>query len=110
MEGTHMVARIASDRDEKDSLVGVGSIKLLDLLTNRYHAGVMQEGADGSIEVELPASSHFQAGQRVRFVAGAGQGVVRRNSMRRGFIAQVWDEYAENMRLRLVLLPESAVA
>ncbi len=69
-----MVARVISDRDERNSLTGSGSIKLLDLLTNRYHAGVMQEGADGSIEVELPASSHFQAGQRVRFVAGSGHG------------------------------------
>jgi len=60
-------------------------IKLLDLLTNRYHTGIVRGTSPSSLDVELPPSSRLAPGQRVRFIVG-DQPLVARNSMRRGFV------------------------
>ena len=84
-------------------------IKVLDLLTNRYHAGLVLESSDAGLEVEMPASSHLTAGQRVRFVVG-DEPLVARQSMRRGFVTQVFSDDCGQLSVRLALLPETAVA
>jgi hypothetical protein len=106
MEGTHMVASLEHDALKSPSV----SIKLLDLLTNRYHSGIVCEDRDGAMRVELPASSRFRAGQRVHFVVGGDHDLVRRHAMRRAFITQVSSLFADRLSVRLAPLPETAVA
>ncbi len=85
-------------------------IKLLDLLTNRYHVGVIRESSDGAMHVELAACSNFQAGQRVRFVVADDHAVVCRTKMQRACITQVSPHLADRMNVRIAVLPETAVA
>lgn len=91
---------------------GFGStpIKLLDLLTNRYYLGLVRQSGDGALHVEMAASSHFQAGQRVRFIVADDHEVVSRRTMQRACITQVSAHVADRMNVRLALLPETAVA
>ena len=93
------------------------SIKLLDLLTNRYHLGLIRESSDAGLQVELPASSpatRFHAGQRVRFIlAGEGAaegGLISKNDMHRAFITNVSPAPENRVDIRLAFLPETAVA
>src|SRR5438045_1109693 len=86
------------------------AIKLLDLLTNRYHTGVVQESSSTGLEVELPAASHLHAGQRVRYIVAGDEPLVARQSMQRGFITRVTSLEADRFSVRLALLPETAVA
>jgi hypothetical protein len=106
MEGTHMVAAQEPHAFSTPSV----SIKLLDLLTNRYHSGIVREDQDGAMQVELSATSRFHAGQRVHFVVAGDHDVVRRHSMRRAFITQVSLLFADRLSVRLSPLPETAVA
>lgn len=102
-----MVAQAAPFVSESDSS---SAIKLLDLLTNRYHVGIVRESSDAGFDVELPASARFHAGQRVRFILAGGQAIVAKQSMHRGFITQVSSEYSDRLNVRLARLPETAVA
>jgi hypothetical protein len=86
------------------------SIKLLDLLTNRYHTGIVRETSPAAMQVELPASSHLHAGQRVRFALADAQPLVSRSTMRRAFITNVSPEHTNRLHVHLTLLPESALA
>jgi hypothetical protein len=86
------------------------AIKLLDLLTNRYHVGIVRETTDAGLNVELPATSHFQPGQRVRFIVAGDQPIVARHDMQRGFITQVTSDFSDRLTIRLAFLPETAVA
>jgi hypothetical protein len=82
------------------------SIKLLDLLTNRYHVGVVRESSDEQMCVDVPAGTHFHAGQRVRFVV-AGEalngGVVRRHLMHRAFVTNVLSSRQDQLRIQLAI-------
>jgi hypothetical protein len=84
------------------------SIKVLDLLTNRYHLGVIRESSAAAMRVELPASSHFHAGQRVRFIVGSHQPLVSRTEMQRAFVTNVSPPSANRQSIRLALLTEAA--
>jgi hypothetical protein len=106
MEGTHMVAQAEHEILTSPSV----SIKLLDLLTNRYHSGIVREDRDGAMRVELPASARFRAGQRVHFVVAGDHSVVRRHAMRRAFVTQVSSLFADRLSVKLSPLPETAVA
>ena len=88
-------------------------IKLLDLLTNRYHLGIVRESSDAALNVELPASSHLHAGQRVRFIIAGSQPLVAKHSMHRAFITDVSpasSTRSPRLNVRLARLPETAVA
>lgn len=69
------------------------AVKVLDLLTNRYHAGVVRGGwqTDAeSMQVEIQGGSRLQAGQRVRcIVASRSSGVLARGQMRRAAVLHV---------------------
>src|SRR3954467_15163218 len=86
------------------------SIKVLDLLTNRYHLGIIRETTDAALRVELPASSQLQAGQRVRFIVAGRQPLVSRMSMQKAFITDVSPHHANRMNVRLSLVQEPALA
>ena len=102
-----MVAQAAVSHLDKSTTDS--PIKLLDLLTNRYHVGLVRDSSESGLEIELPASTHFAAGQRVRFAVG-DQPLVARNTMRRGFITQVSSHLPNHLSIRLALIPETAVA
>jgi hypothetical protein len=104
MEGTQMVATIFGRVDQTES-----PIKVLDLLTNRYHVGIVREYSDNALQVTLPASAHLCAGQRVRFIVG-DHALVARHAMQRGFITQVTCIDGVHYEIRLALIPETAVA
>src|SRR5262245_29392134 len=93
MEGTGMVAtaspaHLAIPRDS------LRTIKVLDLLTNRYHVGRVQGNSDNGLEVCMPSTTRFHAGQRVRYVLAAEDArmIVARQAMQSGFVAQVNEE------------------
>lgn len=66
------------------------SIKLLDLLTNRYHAGVVRRSAGSLVQVEMPASARLRPGQRVRcIIARPSAGVLARGDMRRAAVLHI---------------------
>ncbi len=88
-------------------------IKLLDLLTNRYHVGIVHESSDAGLHIELPASSHLHAGQRVRFIIAGTHALVAKHSMHRAFITEVSHSSSHRsarLNVRLARLPETAVA
>ena len=65
-------------------------VKLLDLLTNRYHGGVVRMSGSAGVQVELPATARLQAGQRVRCImAPRSSGVLPRGEMRRASVTHV---------------------
>lgn len=85
------------------------AIKLLDLLTNRYHTGVVRERAATALEVEVPANMPVALGQRLRFiVAESGQGFMSRQSMHRAQVASIEPQPANRMRVYLDVLPDAA--
>ena len=66
------------------------SVKLLDLLTNRYHAGVLRHATTASLRVEVAATSRIRAGPRVRCIlASPSAGVLARGQMRRASVLHV---------------------
>ena len=101
-----MVAQLGHDALNTPSV----SIKLLDLLTNRYHSGIVREDRDGAMRVELPASSRFRTGQRVHFIVAGDHSLVRRHAMRRAFVTQVSSLFEDRLSVRLSPLPATAVA
>jgi len=88
------------------------SIKLLDLLTNRYHLGILRKSTPTYLQVELSGggASCFHAGQRVRFIIADDQSLVSRTAMRRGFITNVFAGEQNRVNLYVSLMPEMAVA
>jgi hypothetical protein len=88
-----MVSAIAESfvgSDQALEQAEASSVKLLDLLTNRYHAGVLRQDGHGGLRVEVPASARMRVGQRVRcIVAPHSSGVLSRRHMRRASILHV---------------------
>jgi hypothetical protein len=89
----------------------VPTIKLLDLLTNRYHLGLLCGCCTESMEVELPLSSHLHVGQRVRFVVASDRGLVAREEMRGAVVMHVARTLlGKEQRISLTLLSHPADA
>lgn len=59
-----MVARTS---DLEISPASLSAIKILDIKTRRYYAGLVRAASDGSLEVELPAAAVLFAGGIVRY-------------------------------------------
>ena len=88
------------------------SIKLLDLLTNRYHVGVVRSASERGMQVDVAANSRLQVGQRVHFAMDGPEGIISRREMRRGFITRVAPSNSGVARIDLQAapMPVSAVA
>jgi hypothetical protein len=85
------------------------AIKVLDLLTNRYHLGMVRTAMADMLIVDI-AGSRFHAGQRIRFVlADDAAGIVERRAMR---LARVLSAQPSGVgqRLSLELAVESIAA
>ncbi|MCL2648047.1 MAG: hypothetical protein FWD61_13720 [Phycisphaerales bacterium] len=89
---------------------GLSSIKLLDLLTNRYHLGILRRSTPTYLQVELSGTSCFHTGQRVRFIVADDQSLVSRTAMHRGFITNVFAGEKDRVNVYVARLPETAVA
>jgi hypothetical protein len=107
MEGTFMVA--SSGQGEFGGLVR-HAIKLLDLLTNRYHVGVVESAWEEGLRVELPPMTRLCAGQRVRFVVASEDGLVSKGSMRRALVSDVHRAMPDRMSIELALMPEAGLS
>jgi hypothetical protein len=121
MEGTPMVACVSGTTlpfhspraaDGPPDHAPPQSVKLLDLLTNRYHVGIVRGNSAAGMQVEFPASAHLQAGQRVHFAMSGDQPLIARRAMMRGFITRVAPSHtgAARVHLQPAPLPETAVA
>jgi len=74
------------------------AIKVLDLLTNRYHVGIVHATSAESLAIEMPRSARLNAGQRVQFVlADNTSAIISRRTMRHALVQHV--ETADNFRL-----------
>ena len=86
------------------------SVKLLDLLTNRYHAGIVHTPAGPAgqrLRVQVPASSHFRAGQRVRCIlAPHSAGVLAKGDMRRASVLHVEAPGTAHLLLELAFMDD----
>lgn len=95
-------------RDAYDMFEAPSAIKLLDLLTNRYHTGVVRMNAGAGLEVEVPANMPITPGQRLRFVVDEGLGLISRTAMKAAQVAAVDHAVANRMRVYLDVLPDAA--
>jgi hypothetical protein len=86
------------------------TVKLLDLLTNRYHVGRLRAHSATVIELELPLTSHLHAGQRVRFVVARQEALVSRGAMRGACITHIDRSGANRLRVELALSDAEAAA
>jgi hypothetical protein len=85
------------------------SIKVLDLLTNRYHAGIVHAVSESTLDVEMPLAARLSAGQRVHFaLSDESGGIVARQAMRSALVRQV--QTTPQARLRIDLTPAAVVA
>ncbi len=86
------------------------AIKLLDLLTNRYHVGVVESAWEEGMRVELPAMARLCAGQRVRFVVAGSEGLVSKGSMRRAMVSDVDRGLSDRLSVELSVMPEAGLS
>jgi len=111
MEGTTMVAMfppsLACDTPPRSHTC----IKVLDLLTNRYHVGIVHAATDAGLEIEMPLSAHLSAGQRVHFaLADQAGGIIPRHAMRRALVRQVHATARASQRIDLTPAAECVAA
>ena len=83
-------------------------IKILDLLTNRYHAGVVHAALADGLQIEVPLSAHLSAGQRVHFALDEAAGIVPRQTMRSAMVRRV--QATQESRLRIELSTAECLA
>jgi hypothetical protein len=80
------------------------SIKVLDLLTNRYHVGIVHAASETMLDVEMPLAARLSAGQRIHFaLSDESGGIVARRAMRSALVRQV--QTTAQARLRIDLTP-----
>jgi hypothetical protein len=65
------------------------AIKMLDLLTNRFHSGVVRGMAGMRLEIQMPLAARWQPGQRVRFAIEEDGRIVSRRDMQPAIITHV---------------------
>jgi hypothetical protein len=84
------------------------AIKLLDLLTNRYHVGVVQAAGQGGLAIEMPRTTRLSAGQRVQYVlANDTSAVLPRRYMRQALVRHVDRSDGARVRADLAMMEES---
>jgi hypothetical protein len=87
------------------------TVKLLDLLTNRYHVAILRDRGHARMELELPRAGHFYVGQRVRFIVADQRPLVSRRAMRTATITHLdVTPGGPGIRMHLHLLAEAAAA
>ena len=79
----------------------VTHVKLLDLLTNRYHVGIVRAQGEEALCVEMPATARLCRGQRVRYIVSDGRGLVEKRSMRRACVTSILPEVAGHVSVQL---------
>src|SRR5262245_57233693 len=84
------------------------SIKILNLLTNRYHLGVVHASHDGGMHIEMPASARLIPGQRIHFALDNDHVIICRNTMRSALIRDV--KSSDGRRLQVHLAPAECLA
>jgi len=85
-------------------------IKVLDPLTRRYYAGVVQHASDGSLQIELNAA-RLSPGQRVGFsIADHTAPLISRRTMRTALVTEVFRVGISRLRVALSLVPDSLAA
>ncbi len=79
------------------------SIKMLDPLTRRFHAGVVRGISGQRLEILVPPSPFWRAGQRVRFAleSDAPRGIVSRAQMQPAVITQIQSTDGAALRINL---------
>jgi hypothetical protein len=104
MEGTPMVAHYPASAPKLSPDAARLCIKLLDLLTNRYHVGIVHASSPGTLEIDMPLSSRLAAGQRVHFaIADDSHALIPRHAMRPALVRRV--HTTSHTRLRVNLSP-----
>jgi len=102
MEGTTMVAMFPPSLVCDAHLRCDTCIKVLDLLTNRYHVGIVHAYTDDGLEIEMPLSARLSAGQRVHFaLADEATGVISRQAMRSALVRRVGRTARASLRINL---------
>ena len=84
------------------------TVKILDLLTNRYHTGILRASSDSALELELPLSTCLHAGQRVRFVVAGNEPLIAKNTMKNACITHVDRTTSNRLHVELALTPPAA--
>jgi hypothetical protein len=111
MEGTTMVAMFPPSLACDAHLRCDTCIKVLDLLTNRYHVGIVHAYTDDGLDIEMPLSARLRAGQRVHFaLAEAGTGVIPRQTMRSAMVRRVGRTTRASLRIDLTPAGECVAA
>jgi hypothetical protein len=92
----------------------ISLVKVLDLLTNRYHTGIVRATAaasagDETLYLELPASARLAQGQRVRFIIADGRRLIAKRSMRRAEITAVLPEGPAHLHVQLQTLADPTI-
>ena len=78
------------------------TIKILNLLTNRYHVGIVHHTSDNHFYIELPLAARLSAGQRVRFaLSDPSIGIIPRHTMRSALISRVDSTAQASLRVDL---------
>jgi len=86
------------------------TVKILDLLTNRYYTGVVRARSELGLELELPLSSRLHAGQRVRFVVAGNEPLIAKHAMKNACIMHVDRTAGDRLHVELALTSEAAAA
>jgi hypothetical protein len=111
MEGTTMVAMFPPSLACDNHLRSHTCIKVLDLLTNRYHVGIVHAASDDGLEIEMPLSAHLRAGQRVHFaLADEAGSIIPRHAMRRAMVRCVHTTPQASLRIDLTPAAECVAA
>jgi hypothetical protein len=84
-------------------------IKILDLLTNRYHVGIVHAASNDGLEIEMPLSTHWRAGQRIHFALDDAVGIIPRQTMRSALIRHVHTDQS-SLRIDLTTAAECVAA
>jgi hypothetical protein len=103
-----LASPVSSQRQSAIEAADAVAIKLLDLVTNRYHAGVVRRTSQYGVQVEVPATSKLRPGQRIRCIlAGRNAGVLPRKDMRRANVLHVEaPRGATNLLLELAFMDD----
>lgn len=79
------------------------AIKMLDPLTCRFHTGVVRGISGRRLEIQVPPSPLWHAGQRVRFAleGDAPAGIVSRGEMQAAVITRIQSTGEADLRINL---------
>lgn len=87
------------------------TIKILNLLTNRYHVGIVHHTSADTFDIEMPRAARLCAGQHVRFaLSDPSIGIIPRHTMRSALIRHVNATARDSLRVDLSPAAECVAA